>query len=643
MCGIAGMLALDGKRPPDPALIDRMTDSLAHRGPDGRGTWHGPGVALGHRRLAILDPEGGAQPWVDDASGAVLSYNGELYNHRWLRNALESKGIRFRSRCDTEVVLQTLLHFGATGALPRFRGMFALALWEPHERRLTLARDGMGVKPLYWAEHDGMVRFGSEIKAILADPDVPRNVHLPALLNYFAHYRLNLDGDTLFDGIREVAPGTFLQWRDGERSETRFWRIPRMTEAEKEDPGEEAVAQRLREELVKAVKIRLMADVPVGAYLSGGIDSAVITAVMNSLTNQPVSTFSIGFPQAGGNEFEFSRPFAESLGVRHQEITLTEDAYFREFEDLIGIKDTPLSVPNEVPLRYLSRFLKKRVTVVLSGEGADELLAGYTGLVRSPHDAILAEQLRGDPAAFDPALRTRLEAELRQIYGEAAFAGQREQFLQLYQWVPRGQRTSWFRAELPVGDAEATIRSSWETVWDRLDSLALDPYEKVLAILQEIHLQALLLRLDATSMAEGVEGRVPYTDRNLVQWVAGLPVKYKLRWRDDAAAAEARTLTAQRAAGRLDFGKYALRLAFAGVVPDEILLRPKTAFPVPLDGWLYGRWQGWLKDRVLTEAMGEWFDLKELESTLAGTRGKQEGMKLWMLANVGIWLDRYFA
>ena len=194
-----------------------------------------------------------------------------------------------------------------------------------------------------------------------------------------------------------------------------------------------------------------------------------------------------------------------------------------------------------------------------------------------------------------------------------------------------------------VADAEGEIRQSWETVWDRLDGLEIDPYEKVLAILQEIHLQALLLRLDATSMAEGVEGRVPYTDRNLVEWVAGLPVNYKLRWRDATAETEAATTISQRAAGRLDMDKYALRLAFAGVSPDEILLRPKTAFPVPLDGWLYGRWQGWLKERVLTPAMAEWFDLAELERALAGTRGKQEGMKPWMLANIGIWLDKYFS
>ncbi|MCB2213045.1 asparagine synthase (glutamine-hydrolyzing) [bacterium] len=642
MCGIAGLLDLSNTRPIDPDLLDRMTDVLAHRGPDGRGTWIEHGIGLGHRRLAIVDPEGGAQPWRDSRGLGVLTYNGELYNQRFLRKQLEAEGVRFRSNCDTEVVMEALLHWGIDRALDKFRGMFAFGLWEMGPQRLTLARDPMGVKPLYWSMRDSMVRFGSEIKAILADPAFPREPDLTSLVNYLSHYRLSFDGRTLFRHIQEVQPGTYVQWTGRRRSETRYWSLPMIPEAEKNDPGEEAVAEGFRTKLIKSVKRRLMADVPVGAYLSGGIDSAVLTTVMKAITGRSFNTFSIGFGEEGGNEFEYSQAMAKHLGVQHKQVTLTEEAYFKEFESLIHVKDTPLSVPNEVPLRYLSRFIKKKVTVVLSGEGADELLAGYTQLVRSPHDALLAQRLQQDPGSFSDADRTRLTSALGNLYGERAFTGHRNQFLHLYQWIPQDQRGAWFNPDLPIAAAETEIRGSWDSLWDRLDGAELDPYEKVLHILQEIHLKALLLRLDATSMAEGVEGRVPYTDRNLVEWVAKLPLRYKLRWRDSKAEQQASTLTSIEAAGRLDIGKYVLRLAFAGTIPDEILMRPKTAFPVPLDTWLYGSRQEWLKERVLTPRMGELFDLKALERDLLNVRGKQEAMKLWMLANLGIWLEMYF-
>jgi asparagine synthase (glutamine-hydrolysing) len=642
LCGIAGLLHL-GDGSIDRDLLETMTDTLAHRGPDGRGTWYGDGVGLGHRRLAIVDPEGGAQPWVDAQGRGVLTYNGELYNQRFLRKQLEAEGIQFRSNCDTEVVLHALLHWGVDRALDKFRGMFAFGLWETGPRRLTLARDHMGVKPVYWAMRNGIVRFGSEIKAIIADPSFPRDPDLTSLVNYLAHYRLGFDGQTMFRHIQEVATGSYVTWEGKRRTETRYWSLPLIPEAEKKDLGEEAVAQGLRDRLVRSVKRRLMSDVPVGAYLSGGIDSAILTTVMKALTGESFHTFSIGFGEEGGNEFEYSSMMAKHLGVKHEQVTLTEDGYFKEFESLIHVKDTPLSVPNEVPLRYLSRFIRRKVTVVLSGEGADELLAGYTNLVRSPHDAWLADRLQNEPSSFSDEDRARLTMSLTNLYGDSTFAGHQEQFLNLYQWVPKAQRGSWLNKRLPIDQIETEIRDGWDRRWHTLDDAGIDPYEKVLHILQEVHLKALLLRLDATSMAEGVEGRVPYTDRNLVEWVNRLPMKYKLRWRDAQAEQAAGAMTSVETAGNLDISKYALRLAFAGTIPDEILLRPKTAFPVPLDTWLYGKRNDWLKERVLTPRMGELFDLQVLERDLLSVRGKQEGMKLWMLANIGIWLEMYFS
>jgi len=640
VCGITGLVALDARIEPDRALLERMTDSLVHRGPDGRGVWLGAGAGFGHRRLAIIDPEGGAQPWVDDETGSVLTYNGEIYNHVRLRKELEAAGIPFTSRCDTEVLAKALVHWGIDTTLEKIRGMYAFGWWEPGPRRLTLARDHLGIKPLYWAMRGGLVRFGSEMKTILADPSFPRNVDQTALVNYMAHYRLAFRGNTLFHGIQEVSAGSYIVWEGKRRREERYWSLPRVRESDKSDLGEERTAAEFRKHLTLAVRRRLMSDVPLGAYLSGGIDSAVIVTLMRSMMKKKLITFSIGFEEQGYNEFEYAKQVSRSLGVSHSIVTLTEEGYFKEFEALVNVKDTPLSVPNEVPLRFLSRHLKKVMTVVLSGEGADELLGGYQALVRSPHDWLLARGLA--EGAFSGEEKAKIERSLQQLYGTTTFRNQGEQFLRLYQWIPKAEREQLFSPAVPVEKIEREILEEWESVWSELDASGLDPYEKVLAILEEIHLSALLLRLDATTMAEGVEGRVPFTDRDLVEWCAAQPLHYKVRWLGPEQERQARTLTSMEAAGKLDMGKYLLRLAFAGTIPDEILMRPKTAFPVPLDSWMFGSRNEWAAQRVLTRRMGELFKLTRLENMLRNVRGKQEGMKLWMLANIGIWLEMYF-
>lgn len=642
MCGITGLVALDPRLELDRDLIERMTDALEHRGPDGRGVWAGEGALIGHRRLSIVDLAGGTQPWVDDETGSVLTFNGEIYNHANLRKRLESKGVKFRSRCDTEVLAKALVHWGIDGTLDKIRGMYAFGWWNPKSRTLTIARDHLGIKPLYWAMRGGIVRFGSEIKSILADGDFPRQPDTTSIINYMAHYRLSFRGRTLFKGVLEVPRGSYIQWEGKRRREVRYWQMPRIREADKTDLGEERTADEFRRRLATSVKQRLMSDVPLGAYLSGGIDSAVIVTLMRALGKEDLKTFSIGFEEQGYNEFDFAKQVSRRLGVQHSIVTMTEEGYFKELESLIHVKDTPLSVPNEVPLRFLSRHLKKKITVVLSGEGADELLGGYQLLVRSPHDWLMAKALREGGTGFSSDEKARAEASLQTLYGTHKFNSQSEQFLKLYQWIPKAEREALFAPITHGAEAEREISDEWESVWADLDDAGLDPYEKVLTILEEIHLSALLLRLDATTMAEGVEGRVPYTDRDLVEWVAALPIHYKTRWMGEEQEQQAKTLSSIEVAGRLDMSKYLLRLAFAGDIPDEILMRPKTAFPVPLDSWLYGSRNEWAAQRILTQRMSGLFRLGELEQMLMNTRGKQEGMKLWMLANLGIWLEMYF-
>ncbi|MBZ0266137.1 asparagine synthase (glutamine-hydrolyzing) [bacterium] len=642
MCGITGLFSLDSNKQPDRNLLQKMTDAIEHRGPDGDGYWMGAGVALGHRRLAIIDIAGGQQPWVAADGSAVMIYNGELYNYKHLRKVLEDNGVKFRTNCDTEVVFEALRFWGVGRAVNRFRGMFAIAFWNNNTRKLTLIRDPMGVKPLYWAEHNGMMRFGSEVKTIIADPSFPRTPNYAAIGNYLRHYRLNFQNQTLFTGIFEVPAGTFISWTESTRNETRYWRIPLIPDRDKKDPGQVEAVRLFQKHMKRSVDKRLMADVPVGAYLSGGIDSSVIVHLMKESGHQKLKTFSIGFTEDGYNEFSYAELVANHLKLPHIQLAMTEDSYFEEIDRLIGIKDAPLSVPNEVPLFYLSRVLHEHVKVVLSGEGADELLAGYSYMVRSPHDYILAHKLNKGKLDISENDRARLLLSLQQIYGSTQLPSQKDQFLSLYNWIPAAEQESIYGPAMLEAGIHEQIDNWWEDVWSELEGAGLNPYERVLHILEETHLSALLLRLDATTMAESVEGRVPYTDRDLIEFVTSLPTSYKLRWRSKKIQDDANRLMAAELNDKHNITKYLLRLSYADVIPPEVLQRPKYAFPVPLDKWMYGSHHDWARERILTSLMGDFFNLEALEHYITTSRGKDEGMKLWMLANLGTWLDMYF-
>ncbi len=637
MCGIAGVAALNGRRVPD-GLADRMARTLAHRGPDDSGCCQAAHAALGHQRLSIIDlsPEA-RQPFLNEDGNVALVCNGEIYNHEALRGPLLAGGHRFRSRSDSEVVLHLYEEHRDEPArlLEQLDGMFALAIRDEAAQRVFLARDRLGIKPLYYAVSQGHLLFASEPKAILASGLIEARPDLSSVAAYLS-FRHPVGPATMFEGIRALEPGHFLLAERGEVRVQRYWDIPRPDRSQPR--SEDEYAQGVRHLLEEAVRKRLMSDVPLGAYLSGGLDSSIVVALMARMSSEPVKTYSIGFGDET-DEFPYARQVAERYGTDHHEIVMEAPRYFELLAQLIRHRDAPLAVPNEVPLYEMSRVLKQDITVVLSGEGADELFAGYGDYARTPFDWRKGQVLRRLP----PPLRRALSGGLEDKYGDGAYeADLGAHFLAGYRWFSPPEVASLL--------SPAALAESGEGGSDRIAAHferteGWEPYDRVLYTLERAHLENLLRRADAMTMATAVEARVPFVDHRLVEYAFSIPAEYKLRWRSPLHRARAWTSYSDRFRERDDTTKYILRRACADLLPREIVERRKIGFKVPLDRSLSDQIVRYARGLLLEgrtasrgvfdiEAVREWLDR-------GAANGGEFGVRAWMLASLELWFRLY--
>src|SRR5438270_190415 len=378
MCGING-IALSSRSPKslDVRLLERMRDCVTHRGPDDAGLYVDGNVGLGHRRLSIVDVAAGHQPMTNEDATLHITYNGEIYNHANFRAELESRGHVYRTHCDTETIIHLYEEYGAS-CVEHLRGMFAFAIWDERGRELFIARDRLGVKPLYYAHtDDGSLYFASEIKSLLAARAVVPELNFSALPDYLANHATS-DDETLFRGIKRLLPGHTLRWRDGQMQIEKYWDIHFSKEDDGDErPRDEDYIAEWRELFRESVRLRLMADVPLGMFLSGGIDSSAIAAVMSEMVDEPVKTFSVAFAEREANELEYARIVARKFKTDHHEIVVSPEDFFGALPELVWHEDEPLAHPSSVALNFVSRLAARHVKVVLTGEGSDELLAGY--------------------------------------------------------------------------------------------------------------------------------------------------------------------------------------------------------------------------------------------------------------------------
>jgi asparagine synthase (glutamine-hydrolysing) len=624
MCGICGIVIPDSSpRSIDEAAFTRLRDTIAHRGPDGFGVFMEPGVALGHRRLSIVDVSHGQQPMASEDGALQLVYNGEVFNHPMLMQQLVSDGVRYRTHCDTETVLHIFERRGEA-APEELRGMFAYAVWDRRTRTLTLARDRFGVKTLYFALlDDGSLVFGSEMKAILASGMVRASLREDALPDYLANHATSGEG-TLLAGIKRLLPGHTLVWRNGEIRTRRYWDLRFEAEAEETRPDAELIEE-YRDRLKEAVRLRLMADVPLGAFLSGGIDSATITALMSELVDDPIKTFSVGFAEREANELEYARIVAKAFGTDHHEVVVTPEQFFGALPTLVWHEDEPIAHPSSVALNFVSRLAAERVKVVLTGEGSDETLAGYGRYTKT----ILNMRLGGayqsaTPSSFRtfvrhgiealPASRTRQRA-LRTFLARPATL--EALYLDNFAVFSREQQGSLLAADLR---ARLTTQNPYATAMQLLaGSDAKSLLDRLLYVDTKTYLHELLMKQDQMSMAASIESRVPFLDHPLVEFTARLPERLKIRGGTT---------------------KYILREAMRDVLPTEILTRGKMGFPVPVGAWLRGPYRGIVDELVLSPRALErgLFDPAAIRTLVARhAAGEDHAERLWSLVNLEIW------
>lgn len=627
MCGIAGQARADGA-PPAQELLERMCGAIEHRGPDSRGIHRDGGIGLGIQRLRVIDLVTGDQPIFNEDRTVAVVLNGEIYNHGELRERLRARGHRFATQGDTEVIAHLYEERGPD-FVHDLVGMFAVAVWDARERRLVLARDRLGKKPLFYAERDGTLSFASELQGLLQDRSIPRTPD-PHALDLYLALRYVPSPHCAFAAVRKLPPASRLVWHAGRSRVDAYWRldyVPKRVFADERELSEE-----LRARLRTAVRRRMIADVPLGAFLSGGVDSAAVVAAMAEASSAPVRTFSIGFASERLNELPLARVVAERFGTEHTEL-MVEPSAVELLPRIVRHHGEPFADATAIPTFALAEVTRRHVTVALNGDGGDEIFAGYTryvanlaaarlGRIPQPLRRLMGRAGLAVPASGRvdswPSRIRRLAETLPLDPSQRYFA-----YMSSLQGLRRERLyTDAFREQLDADAAERLVVGAWESA--RAD----DVLDRMLATDMRGYLpDDLLAKVDIASMACSLEARSPLLDHELVEFAAALPADQKVRGTEK---------------------KVAFRRALRGWVPDEILDAPKRGFQPPLADWLRGELHGYARDVLLDPVARARDQLRPervaalLDRHAAGVEDHSQG--IWTLLVFELWqrefLDR---
>jgi asparagine synthase (glutamine-hydrolysing) len=624
MCGIVGLVRNDGKAI-DEALLTRMCNAIRHRGPDEDGFYVNGSVGLAMRRLAIIDLKSGQQPIHNQDGSSWIVFNGEIYNYLELREKLEKLGHKFYTNSDTEAIVHAYDQYGVD-CPKHLRGMFAFAIWNTNTQELFLARDRVGKKPLLYALVNGQLIFGSEFSALLLHPDVSRDIQ-PEALDYYLSFMCIPAPLTAYRAIRKLEPGHWLRWRKGEIETQRYWQ-PDFTK--KIDITEEEAGERTVEMLRDAVKVRLMSEVPLGAFLSGGIDSSAVVALMAQESSEPVKTFSIGFEEQDFSELHHARRIAEHVGTDHHEFIVRPDAV-EILPMLVEHYGEPYADSSAVPTYYVAKETRKHVTVALNGDGGDESFAGYeryiamgiTEKYRKIPPLVRESGIRRavDLIPTDPSKRSKINSAKR-LLEVVSRPGVRRYMHWMSAFNERLKEPLYsdlFRQQTAEADATAVL-GTW---FKRANGIAL--VDALLLTDQMTYLpNDLLVKVDIATMAVSLEARSPFLDHHVIEFAASLPPKLKLRG-----------LTS----------KYLLKKVLRKLLPTENLNRRKMGFGVPIGHWFRGKMQPFLREVILSDkALRRGLFKPEAVRQLVELHVRRErdySHQLWTLLMLELWFNRF--
>jgi asparagine synthase (glutamine-hydrolysing) len=638
MCAIVGIFNLCGQQI-DARVLANMRDSMSHRGPDDVGTYVQGRVGLGFRRLSVIDLPGGKQPFIHRETGVCLVFNGEIYNFRELRAQLTDEGHVFRTDSDAEVLLASYMEWGILTAT-HLVGMFAFAVWDPRTETLLLVRDRLGIKPLFWTIIGDCLCFASEVKSFFFHPGFVPVANNVAISAYFtlrhAPGRLSY-----YQGVNKVLPGSQVSISARQVSTSTYWKL--LPPSPVHGIGLAEATEKVERLLQKAIDRCRIADVRVGAFLSGGVDSGLMVSMLARMEKETVSTFSAGYREEGYDESSLAFESSTASKTRHIALTIDRKRFEEDWFALAARRDGPLSIPHEVPLRALFQEVRRHVKVVLSGEGADELFGGYGRVLRSAYDwkrSVALHRLLG--AKFSSGLAGRFPDSWLSSLHFVSAGNQASHFLSTYQWFSPREKADLLTPDfLASTDDDQEISELIEQTFE--DAADSSPYDRVLHAFQKIHLGCLLEKLDYIGMDASVEGRVPFVDHELVEYVNRLPYQYKITWNSPLARMRGLIASGASASENFDTTKYILRKVAAKWLPPSVACRRKLGFPTPLDTWLnHGDLnvvREVLQDRTTAE---RGIFRKDGILTLLANRTSDShdarGKKLWMLTSLELWL-----
>lgn len=626
MCGIAGFIALDDRSTEveRTMIVEAMCDAIRHRGPDHRGVFVKGRAAVGMQRLAIIDVAHGQQPIFSEDGRFAIVFNGEIYNYREIRKELEAKGRRFSTNSDTETILNTYLEFGEKCVL-KLRGMFAFAILDTKDDSLYIARDRVGKKPLFFATaSDGAFVFASEIKSILEYPDIDSSIDFSALDAYVTFGYVPEDY-CIFRSIRKLMPGHFLTYKYHKQSTTKYWDFSYNDRDIRSARTEHELALQVREQVREAVSVRLMSEVPLGAFLSGGVDSSTIVAMMAELSDRPVKTFSIGFNEASYNELPYARLVAERFATEHHEFIVTPDLS-EMVDDIAWHFDEPFADSSALPTYLVSKLAREHVTVVLSGDGGDEIFGGYSRY---------ATNRRLGFFSYMPGLLRSVSRVLSERLSDRARG---KNFLyhisldRVGQYIDLVSHSNLPKRKKLYSDSMVRELSGYEESPEQyLRSFAntlhgSDHLSRLLYIDSKSYLPSdILTKVDRMTMAHSLEARAPLLDHKLIEFVSGIPGHMKMK------------------ASEL---KYIFKSSMEGILPDSILHRKKQGFAVPIDEWINDK----LNDRITDTVLNNWaireglFRRDYIENLLSEhrVRRRDHSYFLWLIFMLELWHSKYF-